>query len=173
MKDFRKEADADLLRLWRKLERKGYWPILHQFQFLIGKEKGDLLTDIRAGWKKYITEANNFNADGSLKNKLDLFPIHLCTGLSGKKSDERLDSINFSLDYSPENGLHISTLYMLRVYRIDSYIQLDIKHKPGELPDVKQLTRLMEKTEREQGNDLSIKKEVDLSGKVRKIGKGI
>lgn len=169
MKDFRKDAEADLVGLWKKLERKGFKPIENQFQFLMGKKKGDLLTNIRSALKSYSSDPANFNADGTLNNYYDLFPIHLCVEEAVKKKDEVLTSINFSLDYSPENGVHISRLYMLRINDTHDIIQINIKHKPNEPPPVKNLHRLMEKTDQERirKNEGSITKEVDLSNALR------
>ncbi|SIN78014.1 hypothetical protein [Chitinophaga niabensis] len=170
MKDFRKDFDAALVRMWGKLEKKGYQPIKYQFQRLMGKEKGDLLSNIRSAWKEYAADANNFNNDGTLKNKSNLFPTFLCVPLQGREKEEVLDSLDFTLDYTPEKGLCITNMYMMRTYKNLDHIEINIKHKPDDPPAVKDLKKLMDKTDKQRirATGGSIIKEVDLT-RARKV----
>jgi hypothetical protein len=163
MTDNIKEADNALLRLWEKLDREGLRPITYQFPKAY--KKGDVLTNIRSGLQSYLQDSNNFNTDGSLKDKNNVFSHYLSVEQPAKKIVGAIDSINFAIEYTPEKGLQLINFYVFRLHKTKELTLIDIKHKPNEPPPVKDLNILLEKTDKERirKNERGMNKRVDFT----------
>ncbi|SIN78027.1 hypothetical protein [Chitinophaga niabensis] len=150
MKDYRKETEGELMRLWNRLGKSGFRFIKLQFDFFTETESNATLQFILSEVKNHMEAQGRFNANGTLRDTADLFPFCLYAPLPKVRPTNVTTFVDFKLDYSPEHRFHVSELVVKKEYDDYEFTEIKVRIKPGEIPTTRQLALLTDKADKER-----------------------